>query len=265
MPSNAFSSFEEALNTIEGHYQQMMQGDLTPEAEAEIRVLLLGLFSTLKAHASRMSNNQTFTDHLEDVRVNIIAWNALGPWFREVKPLVDGVFSLITLGKELLLTGTLPPIVKDDEIDALRIELRDVKDTVKSLIQALEASKKVISQPMEASSELTEPITNVSDNLVEGGEHSQVIEPTKPLLQSPASVIESTEPDESAEDSFMDLISLEARKYAMEKAITTLETEFYEGQLPKDTFEKSMAKQKRELAQILNRISTLRDELEASS
>lgn len=265
MPSNAVSSFEEALNTIEGHYQQLMQGDLTPEAEAEIRVLLLGLFSTLKAHASRMLNNQTFATQLEDVRENIIAWNALGPWFREVKPLVDGVFSLITLGKELLLTGTLPPIVKDDEIDALRTELRDVKDTVKSLIQALEASKKMLSQPMEVSSEVPEPIPEVSDNLEGGREISHVMEPDELLLQSPTSVTDPTEPDESDEDSFMDLISLEARKYAVEKAITTLETEFYEGQLPKDTFEKSLAKQKRELAQILNRISVLRDELEASS
>ena len=60
-------------------------------------------------------------------------------------------------------------------------------------------------------------------------------------------------------------ISQLKKKYAVEKAITTLESEFYEGRHSRDSFERSISTQKRELAQILNQINSLRDELEASS
>ena len=265
MSSNFFTSFEEALNTMEAYYRQLMQGDLTPEEEAEIRVMLLGLFSTLKAHASRMENTQTFITKLEDVRENIIAWNALGPWFREVKPLVDGVFNLITLAKELLLSVTPQPVVKGDEIEALRAELREVKDTVKSLIQALKVSKRTMGPPVEVRLGAAETSPELTNERAEAGEVSPVSELNDSLLQPPSSIVEADELEESTEASFMELISLEARKYAVEKAITNLETEFYDGRLPKDAFEKSLAKQKQELAQILKRISALRDELEESS
>ncbi|MFQ6124992.1 MAG: hypothetical protein ACE5R6_10380 [Candidatus Heimdallarchaeota archaeon] len=260
------NSFEEALNTVEEYYRQLMQGDLTPEQEAEIRVMLLSLFSTLKAHTSRMENSQSFISKLEEVRENVIVWNALGPWFREVKPLVDGVFSLITLGKELLLSAMPLPVVKGDEIDTLRDELREVKDTVKTLIQALEASKRAIVQPIEGIPEHLESSPQTVNTQVEdiGAPQFDEIktEKRKPML-SPQ--IETGDAEEPTEDSFMELVSLEARKYAVEKAITNLETEFYEDLLPRDEFEKSLEKQRRDLAQIVNRISALRKELEASS
>ncbi|MFQ5819319.1 MAG: hypothetical protein ACE5I5_04970 [Candidatus Heimdallarchaeota archaeon] len=260
------NSFEEALNAVEEYYRQLMQGDLTPEQEAEIRVMLLSLFSTLKAHASRMEDTQSFINKLEDVRENVIAWNALGPWFREVKPLVDGVFSLITLGKELLLSAMPPPVVKGDEVDALRDELREVKDTVKTLIQALEASKRIIIQSIEETPEPPEPspeMTNAQAKDIDALQNDET--KTEGLQPMPSQQIETDEVEEPTEDSFMELVSLEARKYAVEKAIANFETEFYEGRLPRDEFEKSMAKQRRELAQILNRISALREELEVSS
>lgn len=260
------NSFEEALNAVEEYYRQLMQGDLTPEQEAEIRVMLLSLFSTLKAHASRMEDTQSFINKLEDVRENIIAWNALGPWFREVKPLVDGVFSLITLGKELLLSAMPPPVVKGDEVDALRDELREVKDTVKTLIQALEVSKRVIVQSIEETPEPPEPspeMTNAQAKDIDVLQNDET--KTEGLQPIPPPQFETDEVEEPTEDSFMELVSLEARKYAVEKAIANLETEFYEGRLPRDEFEKSMGKQRRELAQILNRISALREELEVSS
>ncbi|MFX0115983.1 MAG: hypothetical protein ACFFB3_15645 [Candidatus Hodarchaeota archaeon] len=262
------NSFEEALNAVEEYYRQLMQGDLTPEQEAEIRVMLLSLFSTLKAHASRMEDTRSFITKLEDVRENVIAWNALGPWFREVKPLVDGVFSLITLGKELLLSAMPQPVVKGDEVDALRDELREVKDTVKTLIQALEASKRAIIQSIEETPEPHEPSPEMVNAQAEDIEALQFDETKTEELQpmpSPSPQIGTDEVEEPTEDSFMELVSLEARKYAVEKAIANLETEFYEGRLSKDEFEKSMAKQRRDLAQILNRITVLREELEVSS
>ncbi len=261
------NSFEEALNAVEEYYRQLMQGDLTPEQEAEIRVMLLSLFSTLKAHASRMEDVKSFITKLEDVRENVIAWNALGPWFREVKPLVDGVFSLITLGKELLLSALPPSVVKGDEIDTLRDELREVKDTVKTLIQALEASKRAIVQSIEEKPESPEPspeIVNAAQAKDIGTLQFDEIK-TEEHKSIPSPQFETGEVEEPTEDSFMELVSLEARKYAVEKAIANLETEFYEGRLPRDEFEKSMAKQRRDLAQILNRVSALREELEASS
>ena len=199
------------------------------------------------------------------MRENIIAWNALGPWFREVKPLVDGVFSLITLGKEVHLSIKPPPtVVKEDEIDALRAELREVKDTVNTLIQALKASKRTIVRPVVEGSGAVEPspeITTVQEVDRELDSESE----TEELRPTPPSQPAAEELEEPAEDSFMELVSLEARKYAVEKAITTLETEFYDGRLPRVDFEKSLTKQKAELAQILDRINALREELEASS
>ncbi len=267
MSSNSFTSFEEALNTMEAYYQQFMQGDLTPEDESETRVLLLGLFSTLKAHASRMENNKTFISSLEDVRENVIAWNALGPWFREVKPLVDGIYILITLGKELLLITIPKPVVESDEIDSLRTELREVKDTVKSLIHALKASTRIITQPSDKEGpSITDPPSKTQkdseeDQKVDSGPISEIDDPSSQQL----TVVAADGHDKMAEDSFMELISLEAKKYAVEKAITTLESEFYEGRHSRDSFEQSISTQKQELAQILTQINSLRDELEASS
>ena len=42
MSSNSFTSFEDALTTMEAYYQQFMQGDLTPEDEIEAAVITRG-------------------------------------------------------------------------------------------------------------------------------------------------------------------------------------------------------------------------------
>lgn len=71
----------------------------------------------------------------------------------------------------------------------------------------------------------------------------------------------SGESDSPQEDPYMQLISLEAEKYRLEKAFEKLETEFQEGLINKQAFDEGIQQVKESLAQIKDKIELLRKDL----
>jgi len=101
-----------ALKQLEELYQRLMSKDLTPDEEAQAKVQLLAILSSIKAHASiqqgpRSQDTLAQTNSLKELLLN---WDPYGSaWFKEDKTLVNSVYNLLAAVKTLLMQTPSTP------------------------------------------------------------------------------------------------------------------------------------------------------------
>lgn len=151
------------IEKLEALYQTLMSKNLTPDEEAQAKVQLLELLSSVRAHAEIQGGEQARvvleqTNSLKDL---LLEWDPYGSaWFKEEKTLVNSVYNLLAVVKTLTIqktmaadnmsTASLTKKIDDiaaslqGEIMNLQVEVEKIR---KSMIALATAVKEKLSAP----------------------------------------------------------------------------------------------------------------------
>ncbi len=148
---------KDIIQRLETLYQSLMTKDLTPDEEAQSKVQLLEILSSIKAHSEIQGGEKAanILEQVKNLKDMLLDWDPYGSaWFKEEKTLVNAVYNLLAAVKTLLLekvaasedVGLSAIQGKIDQIEAsLRGELTSLKNEVatikKSVISLATAMK----------------------------------------------------------------------------------------------------------------------------
>ncbi|TFG05316.1 MAG: hypothetical protein EU536_02340 [Promethearchaeota archaeon] len=97
---------ESIIQELEVLYQKLMTKAMTPDEEAQAKAQLLGILSSVKAHAEIRQGNRarealSQTNNLKEL---LLDWDPYGSaWFKEEKTLVNSVYNLLAAIKALFI------------------------------------------------------------------------------------------------------------------------------------------------------------------
>ncbi|MHA1248845.1 MAG: hypothetical protein ACTSRP_02520 [Candidatus Helarchaeota archaeon] len=121
---------DEELKKFEGLYKRLMTEDNTPDDEAQAKMDLLEMISNIEAALGDIEG--ALKDQLEKVKEDLLSWDPYGPWFKEQRDLVKGIYNLITNIKKYKYSGkTIPSggAQKLPDIENLKKEITEIKNT----------------------------------------------------------------------------------------------------------------------------------------
>ncbi|MHA1264258.1 MAG: hypothetical protein ACTSRS_03405 [Candidatus Helarchaeota archaeon] len=130
---------ENIIQELEALYQKLMTKDMTPDEEAQAKVELLKILSSIKAHSeiqqgNRAKNVLAQTNSLKNM---LLDWDPYGSaWFKEEKTLVDSVYNLLAAVKGLFLEAPKQP--DNAVINNLQSQINELGATLGAQIAALQ-------------------------------------------------------------------------------------------------------------------------------
>ncbi|MFX1294357.1 MAG: hypothetical protein ACFFD2_05825 [Promethearchaeota archaeon] len=129
---------KDIIQKLEMIYQNLMTKDLTPDEEAQAKVELLEILSSIKAYAEIQEKEQAKnvieeTNSLKDL---LLEWDPYGSaWFKEEKTLVNSVFNLLAAVKTLIIQNGADS--KNMVINDLKQKIDDIATSLNSEIHNL--------------------------------------------------------------------------------------------------------------------------------
>lgn len=129
------------------------------------------------------------------------------------------------------------------------------EDKIKEEEEKVRALKEEVTLIQKMQEEITDQEISTAENETE----EQLVKPSEVIRQQQSLESEET----SSQDPYMQLLTLEAEKYRLEKAIEKNETDFQEGLKSKIEFDESIQIINKELAIIREKINSLRKKLTA--
>ena len=131
-------ALQDVIQQLEGIYLNLMTKDLTPDEEAQAKVKLLELLSSVKAQVEvqggpQAKNILAQTNILKDL---ILGWDPYGSaWFKEEKTLVDNAYNLLGLIKTFDIQPPAPTSTTSTINGSAIVELKQHIDTVTSSLK----------------------------------------------------------------------------------------------------------------------------------
>lgn len=138
------------ISELETTYQQLMTKDNSPDEELNMKMAILKSLSSIKAFAeARGTLSADVSTLMEQLKNELINWDPFGPWFKEVKTLVDSVHKVITAGKKIKFQESAPGVhgvlpgaafsafksQVERDIAQLRKEVEGIKTVLKSVVK----------------------------------------------------------------------------------------------------------------------------------
>ena len=127
------------IQQLEALYQKLMTKDLTPDEEAQAKVQLLEILSSVKAHAeiqqgAQAKNVMAQTNSLKDL---LLDWDPYGSaWFKEEKTLVNSVYNILAAVKSMLIQKPAAP--DSTAINNLKQQVEGLATSFKSQFATLQ-------------------------------------------------------------------------------------------------------------------------------
>ncbi|MHA1356492.1 MAG: hypothetical protein ACTSRC_00095 [Candidatus Helarchaeota archaeon] len=136
------------IQKLETLYQSLMTKDLTPDEEAQSKVQLLEILSSIKAHSDVHGGDQAgnIQGQVENLKDMLLDWDPYGSaWFKEEKTLVDAVYNLLAAVKTLSLqnvttSGSVSINTLSQKIEGIENTLRSELDNLKTEVATIKKS-----------------------------------------------------------------------------------------------------------------------------
>ena len=200
--------FKKNVTSLEEIYAILIKGDSNAGREAELRVAMIDIMSTLEASIiGEKDNNKGFIELLDSARDIILEWDPYGQWFRHEKKLVDIVYKVIVQTKSVVFSqtksnGSEASKIKN-ELAALKSELNDLRSLMNNLTKNAADITKSSSQQSEETvvpeisvEESETPIILPTEIVEEAKE--EIKEPTKESSSSVEPLVEDIEEEEAS-------------------------------------------------------------------
>ncbi|NVM56299.1 MAG: hypothetical protein HWN66_21560 [Candidatus Helarchaeota archaeon] len=142
---------EKVIQQLEALYQKLMTKDMTPDEEAQAKVQLLEILSSVKAYAEMQQGNQAraVLERTNSLKNLLLDWDPYGSaWFKEEKTLVDSVYNLLAEIKKLEIQK--PATADNMVIDNLKQQIVNLEKSLKSQVQTLQAEVATIKKSVIA-------------------------------------------------------------------------------------------------------------------
>ena len=148
--------FKKNVISLEEIYAILIKGDSSAGREAELRVAIIDILSTLEASIiGEKVKNKDFIELLNTARESILEWDPHGHWFRHEKHLIDIVYKVIVQTKSVVFSKTTSNNSEaskiKDELAALKSELNDLRSLMNNLTKEATKVTNSVSQQSEES------------------------------------------------------------------------------------------------------------------
>ncbi|MHA1556841.1 MAG: hypothetical protein ACTSPM_07895 [Candidatus Heimdallarchaeota archaeon] len=131
-------AFKKNVISLEETYAILIKGESNSSQEAELRVAIIDIISSLEASliGEKDSNNE-FIELLNSARDMLLDWDPKNHWFRHQKQLIEIVEKVITQAKNMTFTNTDTSEASQikDELAALKSELNDLRSLMSTLVK----------------------------------------------------------------------------------------------------------------------------------
>ncbi len=130
--------FKKNVTSLEEIYTILVKGESNSSQEAEFRVAIIDIISSLEASLiGEKETNNEFIELLNSARDMILDWNPKNHWFRHQKKLNGIVEKVIVQAKNVVFTNadTSEASQIKDELAALKSELNDLRSLMSALVK----------------------------------------------------------------------------------------------------------------------------------
>ncbi|MHA1154523.1 MAG: hypothetical protein ACTSQK_00290 [Candidatus Heimdallarchaeota archaeon] len=131
-------AFKKNVISLEEIYTILVKGESNSSQEAELRVAIIDIISSLEASLiGEKDTNNEFIKLLNSARDMMLEWNPKNHWFRHQKQLNEIVEKVITQAKNVVFTNADPSEASQikDELAALKSELNDLRSLMSTLVK----------------------------------------------------------------------------------------------------------------------------------
>ncbi len=192
-------------------YQELLTKDLTPDEEAQAKVQLLEILSSIKAYIEVQGGDhaQSIINQTNNLKEMLLEWDPYGSaWFKEEKTLVDGVYNLLAGLKTLSIqkgTTTTDSAIENlrQEVQAivssLKNEIATLKNEVGSIKKSVIALAKAVKEKFSSMSSNEQVISQPSPSIKPKPIQESMPKPSQGAVPVPRPVPISIEPSKSGE------------------------------------------------------------------
>jgi hypothetical protein len=129
---------KDIIQRLETLYQSLMTKDLTPDEEAQSKVQLLEILSSIKAHSEIQGGEKAanILEQVKNLKDMLLDWDPYGSaWFKEEKTLVNAVYNLLAAVKTLLLEKVTAS--EDDGLSAIKGKIGEIEASLRNELTSL--------------------------------------------------------------------------------------------------------------------------------
>lgn len=126
-------TINDEIEKLESLYKKLMTEDNTPDEEAQAKMEYLEIISNIEAMIGNMDKD--LENEMESVKEALLSWDPYGPWFKEQRNLVKGVYKLIISIKKHKFTSIAG---EDKEYGDIRSEVKVIRNEFDSKFKKID-------------------------------------------------------------------------------------------------------------------------------